>query len=200
MKRRFVTGIIALLPIGVTVFIVWFLVTRIGGILEAAFKKIPLLSTLPSIVISFIGFLAFLALIYIIGTIASGYIGRRVFKFGEEIVSKVPIIRVIYTSARKFTNAIFVDRAAFKKVVLVEYPRKGLYTLAFMTNESSWRINEKEDNVSVFIPTAPNPTSGYYAIVPRSEIRETSLSVDSAMRVIISGGIILPDEREAKKI
>jgi len=200
VKGKFVTGIVALLPISVTVFIIWFLVIKTGGLLETVFKKIPILSTLPSIVVSFIGFLALLTIIYLIGVITSGYVGRQILKLGENIVSKVPLIRVIYTSAREFTNSIFVNRGAFKRVVLIEYPRKGIYTLAFMTNESNWKIDGVEDNVNVFVPTTPNPTSGFYMIIPRSEVRETSLSIESAMKIIISGGVILPDNRDAQKI
>ncbi|MCK4353569.1 DUF502 domain-containing protein [candidate division WOR-3 bacterium] len=200
MKRKFITGIVALLPVGLTIFVVWFLVIKIGGLLQIIFEKIPHLSSLPSGIISLMGFITLVIIIYIIGVITSSYIGRRLFKFGEDIISRVPLIRTIYTSIRKFTNAVFMERSAFKKAVLIEYPRKGLYTLAFMTNELSWKVDGKEDNVSVFIPTSPNPTSGYYIIVPRSDIRETSLTVDSAMKVIVSGGVILPKNRETQKI
>lgn len=195
MRRKFITGIVALLPIGFTIFIIWFLVLRIGGLLKMFFRKIPALETLPPPIISLIGFLTLLVIIYVIGLITSSYIGNRVLKFGESIISKVPIIRVLYTSMRKFTNTVFLDRGAFKKVVLVEYPRKGLYTMGFMTNESEWNIAGKKGYVNLFIPTSPNPTSGYYVIVPRSDIRETSLSIDNAMKTIVSGGVIVPKDR-----
>jgi len=195
MRRKFITGIVALLPIGFTIFIIWFLVLRIGGLLKIFFRKIPALETLPPPIISLIGFLTLLVIIYVIGLITSSYIGNRVLKFGESIISKVPIIRVLYTSMRKFTNTVFLDRGAFKKVVLVEYPRKGLYTMGFMTNKSEWIIAGKKGYVNLFIPTSPNPTSGYYVIVPRSDIRETSLSIDSAMKTIVSGGVIVPKDR-----
>jgi len=200
MKRKFITGIVALLPIGFTVFICWFLVIRIGGLLEAVFNRIPALSLLPSPVISLIGFLALLIIIYIIGVITSSYIGRRLLKLGEDLISKVPIIRTVYISARKLTNAIFIEKSAFKKAIIVEFPRKGIYTMGFMTNEHSWEIDGKEENVNVFIPTSPNPTSGYYVIVPKSEIRETDLSIDTALRTIISGGVILPEQRKLTKL
>ncbi len=200
MKRKFITGIVALLPIGLTVFIIWFMVMKIGGLLEVVFRKIPTLSNLPLPLISFFGFLTLVLIIYMIGIITSSYIGKRILKFGEDIISKVPLIRIIYTSVRKFTNAVFIDKSAFEKAVVIEYPRKGIYTMGFLTNESSWEIDGKGENVNVFIPTSPNPTSGYYIIVPRVEIRETDLSIDGALRTIISGGVILPRNRKLTKL
>ncbi|MCK4307385.1 DUF502 domain-containing protein [candidate division WOR-3 bacterium] len=200
MKRKFITGVVALLPIGLTVFVVWFSVIRIGGLLEVVFKRIPELSSLPSPVISLIGFSTLVLIVYIIGVITSSYVGKRVLKFGEDLIAKVPLIRTLYISVRKFTNAIFIDKSAFEKAVVIEYPRKGIYTMGFMTNESDWEIDGKKGNVNVFIPTSPNPTSGYYIIIPRSEIRETELSIDAALRTIISGGVILPKKRKLTKL
>jgi uncharacterized membrane protein len=200
MKRKFITGLVAILPIGLTLFVFQFLVLRIGGLLKVAFKHIPQLSLLPSPIISIIGFLTIILLIYMIGVATSGYVGNRILKFAENLMSKVPIIRILYIAVRRFTNAIFIDKSAFKKAILIEYPRKGIFTLAFMTNESSWNIDGEGANISLFVPTTPNPTSGFYLVVPRSEVRETNLTIDEALRTIISGGVILPDHRQTRRL
>lgn len=199
MKRKFVTGLITTLPIGLTLFVIWFLVIKIGGILSAAFKLIPSLSRLPSPVISVIGFFALLILIYIIGVITSSYVGNKILKFTENLFTRVPLIRTLFISAKKFTDAIFMDRSAFKKAVLIEWPRKGVYTMAFMTNETSWEIEGNEMTVNLFMPTTPNPTSGFYIIMPRSQVIETNLSIDEALRTLISGGVILPGKRKVER-
>ncbi|MBI4723119.1 MAG: DUF502 domain-containing protein [Candidatus Stahlbacteria bacterium] len=224
MKKRFITGLIAILPISLTLLIIWFLVTRIGNILGVAIKYIPGLSILPTPVISLIGFLAIILLIYLIGVITSGYIGKRILNYTETLFSKFPVVRTVYTSAHKLTDAIFLSKSAFKKTVFVEFPRKGIYTIGFLTNEASWEIvaeqksrpggiepnklndtnepnainelNAINDNVNVFIPTAPNPTTGFYLIIPKSQIMEANLSIDEALRTIISGGVIVPDKRK----
>jgi uncharacterized membrane protein len=200
MKRKFITGLVAILPIGLTLFVLQFLVLRIGGLLKVAFRRIPWLSLLPSPIISIIGFLSILLLIYMIGVITSSYIGNRLLKFAENLISKLPIIRTLYTAVRRFTNAIFIDKSAFKKAILIEYPRRGIYTLAFMTNESSWDIDTIGANISLFVPTTPNPTSGFYLVVPRAEVRETNLTIDEALRTIISGGVILPKHRQTRRL
>lgn len=199
MKKKFITGIIAILPIGLTLFVIWFLVIKIGGILSVVFKAIPLLSQLPSPIISVIGFLALLLLIYIIGVITSSYIGNKILKYTENLFARVPLIRTLLISARKFTDAIFMDKSAFKKAVLIEWPRKGTYTIAFMTNETSWEIDGEQGNVNLFMPTTPNPTTGFYIIIPRSQVIETNLSIDEAIRALISGGVVLPEKRKITK-
>ena len=196
IKSVFVMGLVALIPITLTILIVWFLVIRIGGLLGAVFQNIPALASLPIPVISLLGFIGVIVLIYLIGLITSSYIGRAFLKAGEQLVSRLPIVRTIYNAARRLTDAVFLDRTAFKKVVMIEYPRKGLYTMGFLTNESAWSLEEKSDYVNVFVPTSPNPTSGFYLICPLSEIKETQLSIDEAFRTIISGGVILPERRD----
>lgn len=193
VRSTFIMGIIAILPIGLTFVVVWFLIAKIGGFFSVIFKNAILFQSLPSYVISLIGFIFIVAIIYLIGIITSSYIGRHTLKFGERMIERLPFIRTIYTSARRFTNAVFLDKGAFRKVVLIEYPRKGTWTLAFMTNESTWKIDK--EYINVFVPTSPNPTSGFYIIYPKGEAKETDLSVDEAFRTIISGGVILPENR-----
>ncbi|HID92904.1 MAG TPA: DUF502 domain-containing protein [bacterium (Candidatus Stahlbacteria)] len=199
MKARFLAGIAALLPIGLTVFVVWFLVTKLGRIIGSLFAKVPLLRQFPSPIISLIGLGTLVVFVYIIGAITSSYIGKRLFRVGERFLERVPIIRPLYTALRQFTQAIFLERSAFKKVVLVEYPRKGVYTIAFVTNETGWQIKKDHDYINLFVPTAPNPTSGYYVILPREETIPVDLTIDEALKTIVSGGVIIPKGKDVQE-
>ena len=195
VKKNFITGLIALFPIALTILVFWFVVTKVGGIVDELFKKIPYICGMPSFVLSFLGFVGIVIIIYLIGAITRSYIGRKAFSVGENIITKVPVIKAIYASGRKFTDALFIEKAGFKKAVIVEFPKQGMYSLGFLTNESGWEIAGKE-NVNVFVPTAPNITTGFYLLVPRSEIIETNLTIDDALKTIISAGVIVPDKRK----
>lgn len=192
MKKKFLAGIIALFPIGLTLFICWLIIDKIGGILGRVFRVVPIVSLWSPFVHSILGFIALLIIIYIIGTITTSYLGRKLFHLGEIIITKIPLIRPIYNAGRKIIDALFINRSAFKSVVLVEFPRKGMYSLGFLTSESSLKTRESSNNVSVYIPV-PN---SFHLIVPRSEVTETDLPIDAALQIIFSGGIIQPTKTD----
>jgi uncharacterized membrane protein len=128
--------------------------------------------------------------------ITSSFIGRWLLRLTDRFFSKLPLVRSVYSSARQLTDTLFIDRSALKEVVLIEYPRKGIYTLAFVTNETRWKI-EKHGNlncVNVFVPTSPNPTSGFFLIIPEDEIIKTNIPIEWGFKIIVSGGIVLPDD------
>ena len=195
MENKFIAGIIALFPISLTLFLCWFIIDKIGGVLGKAFKVIPVISSLHPFVHAIFGFIALLIIIYIIGVITTSYIGRKLLHLGETIITKIPLIRPVYNAGRKLTEALFINRSAFKSVVLFEFPRKGIYALGFLTNDSSLKTPDSSDNVSVFLPTPNN----FHLIVPRSEIIETKLPVDTALQIIFSGRIIQPAEADLKQ-
>ena len=195
MRKNLITGLIAIFPIGLTILVVWFVVTKVGGIIDEVLKKIPYIHLLPSFVISFLGFIGIVIAIYLIGAITRSYLGHKAFGVGESIVTRIPIIKSIYTSGRKFTDALFIEKAGFKKTVIVEFPKAGVYSIGFLTNESGWEIKGKE-TVNVFVPTIPNITTGFYLLVPRSELIDTEMTIDDALKTIISGGVIIPDKRK----
>ncbi|MDD5528496.1 MAG: DUF502 domain-containing protein [bacterium] len=199
MRKNLITGIIALLPIGLTIFVFWFLIDKFGGIFSNFFKLIPGVCTLYPFVHSFMGFLAFLIIVWVIGAIATSYIGHRFFVLWESIIIKVPFIRPIYAAGRQLSDALSIDKSksAFKSVVIVEFPRKGVYSMGFLTNDKSLKIKDVPDNISVFVPTVPNITTGFYLIIPRSEVIEIPITIDAALRTIVSGGIIPPEWQTA---
>ncbi len=194
IKKHFITGIIAILPIFITVLIFWFLIKKIGGGVGHIFVNIPYLKNTPDFILALIGFFILLLIIYIIGAITSSVVGRWVLKVFESFIKKLPLIRTIYSSARELTNSMFISKTPFEKVVLIPYPNKYSYALAFLTNEKFWTIDNKK-YLNIFIPTSPNPTSGYYLMYPSNEIIRTEIPVEWAFRIIVSGGMLLPEER-----
>lgn len=197
IKRHFITGFVAILPLVFTISVIWFLIQKVGGFFGEYFTRIPAFINISKPLSSFFGFLAVVIGIYLIGLITSGFIGRWSVKRIDNFMTRVPFVKGLYNAIRQLVNTIFLDRSAFSKVVIIKYPWKNTYTLAFLTNEDKWEINDKEF-YNIFLPTSPNPTSGYYLLYPVSEIIKTDISIQNGFKVIASGGIILPDKRRFK--
>jgi len=197
LKTVFTTGLLTILPLAVTIYvfyvIFYFLDNLIGGLFESVFNfHIP-----------GIGFVSGLLLILLIGFVASNIIGNRLINFFDTIFQRVPITRGIYTSAKQIIDAFTVQgKNAFQKVVLLEYPRKGLYVIGFVTGQSRGEIQEKTagETLNIFVPTTPNPTSGMLILAPRPEVIELDMSVEEGMKVIISGGLFSPADFNKKVI
>ena len=189
MKKIFTTGLLTLLPLAITIYVFYmvfnFLDNLLGDLIKALFNyRVP-----------GIGFAAGLLLILIVGFIASNIIGNRLITFSDKLLQRLPLARSIYTSAKQIIDAFTVQgKNAFQKVVLLEYPRKGLYALGFVTSSSISEIQEKThaEILSVFIPTTPNPTSGMLILAPRHEVIDLEMTIEEGMKVIISGGLFSP--------
>lgn len=194
IKRHFITGLVAILPLALTVGVVWFLIQRIGGFLGNYFTRIPTFANISRPLSSFLGFVTVIIGVYLIGLVTSGFLGRWFVKQMDNMMTKVPFIKVLYNASRRLANTIFLDRSAFSKVVLIQYPWENTYTLAFLTNKDKWTISNKE-YYNIFLPTSPNPTSGYYLLYPVSDVVLTDISIQEGFKIIASGGIIIPDER-----
>ncbi|MDW7728490.1 MAG: DUF502 domain-containing protein [Bacillota bacterium] len=189
LKTVFTTGLLTILPLAVTIYVFYlvfsFLDNLIGGLIEAIFNyRVP-----------GIGFAAGILLILIVGFIASNIIGSRLINFSDSLLQRLPLAKGIYTSAKQIIDAFTVQgKNAFQKVVLIEYPRKGLFVLGFVTGSSKGEIQEKThgETLNIFIPTTPNPTSGMLILAPRHEVIELDMTVEQGMKVIISGGLFSP--------
>lgn len=136
-----------------------------------------------------------LSLLLLVGTgiLAANYFGQRLMSWGESILSRIPLVRSIYNSVKQVINTILsTNSEAFRKVLLVEYPRKGLWTIGFQTGAVNAEISNKinEEMISLFIPTTPNPTSGFLVMIPKQEVIELSMSIDEALKFIISLGVM----------
>jgi uncharacterized membrane protein len=195
IKRHFITGLVAILPLGLTAGVIWFLIQKIGGFFGKYFTQISLFSNISKPLSSLLGFIAVIIGIYVIGFITSSFIGRWFINTLDKIMTKLPFVKGFYNATRQLVNAIMIDHSAFSKVVIIKYPWENTYTLAFLTSEDKWKIGE-EEYFNVFLPTSPNPTSGYYLIYPASEVIETEISIQDGFKIITSGGVILPRMRK----
>lgn len=192
LRRYFITGFVALLPLGVTVFIAWFLISKLGVLFGTFLKYIPGISRLPQVVLTIFGFIILVLFVVGVGAVTSGLFGRWFFSALEHLFSRLPFVKGIYTSTRRLTDAVLVDKNSFKRVVLVEYPRKGLYAVGFATQEQEIDLGSGKKGLSVYLPTTPTPMNGWLVIVPAEEVYETNLSVDEGLKLIISGGVVVP--------
>ncbi|MEE8179786.1 MAG: DUF502 domain-containing protein [bacterium] len=191
IERQFFAGLAVLLPIGLTLYIIWTLFNFVSKSVTPLLIRIPLLQEMPVIVLKVIAVLITFVIIWIIGLVATNIVGRKILKLPEILLLKAPVVNRIYQTIRQIIQTIIVSKTALRQVVLVEYPRKGVYTIAFVTNV----YEEKgKKNVSLFIPTTPNPTSGFFVIVPEEEVIPLKMTVEEAMKLVVSAGIITPED------
>jgi len=184
-------GILITLPIGLTAWILVWIFTRMEDLVQ------PALKTFFGLEIPGIGFAITVVLILLAGVIASFVLGRRLLRFGDSLFGRVPLAGNLYTAIRQITQSFSEPRkTGFMQVVLIEFPRRGARTIGFITNESSDASGKKLLNV--FVPTSPNPTSGFLQIVGESEIIRTDISVDDALKMVVSGGRMSLEEVREK--
>lgn len=188
MRNYFLTGLIVLLPAVISIFVLWRLFTGLDRIL-GRFVELWLGYKIPGV-----GLVALILIIIGIGAIASNIIGRRLIRIGEAIVARIPIIRWIYRTTKQLFSTLLAERStSFRKVVLINYPYKGMYSMAFQTSESAGPVEDAVDGrrlVSVFLPTTPNPTSGYFLLVPQEDVIPLDISVNEGLKYIISAGAL----------
>jgi uncharacterized membrane protein len=188
------TGLVALTPLAITLWVLWRLYLLIDSTLRPWLQRLdPRLSeTYPDFIITLIAAIAFLLLITLVGLFTRNLIGIAFFGLVERFFDKIPGVRSLFSATKQIAEVLLADRrSAFKQVVLFEYPRRGIYSVGFVTAEVS-----DHDYLNVFLPTTPNPTSGYLLIVPRVEAAVLPLTIEEGVRLIISGGSVM-DARQA---
>jgi len=199
VRRYFVTGILVLLPLAVTVWLLWRIIGAVEGGVRSAMERLGL-----TYYVGY-GFLVVIAVIFLAGLIAQNVIGRKLVQFMEGFVTKIPFVSKVYLTVQQIRDA-FIGRehALFQSVAVVEYPRTGLYTICFVTSTAEGEVQNKTEEhvVCVFVPTTPNPTSGYLLFVPQEDLIPLSMTVEEAMKLVISGGALIPPHRvdELKRI
>ena len=197
LRKYILAGMVVWLPIIVTFVILRFIIDLLDqtiSLIPRAYQPEMLLGTnIPGL-----GVILSLFLLVITGIIATNIIGQRLFVWSESILAKIPLVRTIYNTSKQVIQAMFSPNSkAFRKVLLVEYPRKGIYSIGFQTGVTTSSVREHigKDLVSIFIPTTPNPTAGFIMMFPQSEVIELSMSVDEALKFIISLGMMQPAEK-----
>lgn len=191
VRARAVAGILLILPVGVTLFVLQFFVRWVEAIFGQPIDKILYHVFHRDISIPGLGVLAFFIFLYVAGIIATNVVGRSFAYLTDRFFTTIPLARTIYVAAKQLTSALSTERIqTFRQTVFVEFPKSGTYTIGFATNEIL--DGQGRAFLSVFIPTTPNPTSGYMLVVPKDRAIPSSLKIDEAINSVISGGFALP--------
>lgn len=202
LRTNFLTGLVVVAPIGMTLWLIW---TITGQIDSWVLPFIPTTFTLkPYIGIDLrgLGVIIFLIFTIIVGWLTKGIMGKSLLKLGEDIVDRMPVVRSIYNGLKQLAETVFAQsETSFDKVCIIEYPRKGIYAIAFISTTTKGEVNRKipeaEQMISVFLPTTPNPTSGFLLFLPQSDLIELDMTVGDAMKLVISAGLVYPNMKDA---
>ncbi len=195
LRSYFLAGVLSLLPVIVTIYVFWTAFQALDN-LTSRLVEVWLGYSVPGV-----GFLLSVILVTLVGVVTTNVVGRHLVAFGERIVQKIPMANTIYSSVKQLIDTFTVSkRGAFSRVVLVQYPRQGVYSIGFVSNDANDEIQSKteKDMMFVFVPTAPNPTSGFLILFPKEECIDLDLNVEEAFKTILSGGLLLPTETSDK--
>ena len=186
LRIYFITGILVVAPSVITIYVLWKLFKGLDRFLG---------DHLPYGWIPGTGLLAVICIILFAGMLTRNYVGRKLLELWEALLARIPVMSRFYLAVKQIGEAVFSSKSkAFRSVVLIQYPRKGIYSLAFVTSVPTYELREKlgEGMVSVFVPTTPNPTSGFFLVVPLKEVMPLSMSVEDGLKLVISGGTVQP--------
>lgn len=197
IRNVFITGLLITLPIALTWFILQFLLNNFDA-LSPVFTKVLIQLGAPipeGYRIPFLGLGVTMLIVLLVGWFTTNFFGKKLFKIGETLIEKIPFVRRIYTGSKQVVLSIAeADTTSFRKVVLLEFPRRGLLAIGFVTGESRGEVQQKtqEKMLNVFVPTMPNPTSGFLIFSPSEELTEVSMTIEEGVKYVVSGGIITP--------
>lgn len=198
LRANFLTGLVVIVPVGVTAWLVW---TVVGWVDAFVLPLVPA-RFLPEQYIGInlrgIGVIFFFLFTIVIGWIAKGLIGRTLIGWAERQVDRMPVVRTIYNGLKQIAETVFSQKeTSFDRACLVEYPRRGIWAIAFISTNAKGEIDAQtprdETYLSVFLPTTPNPTSGFLLFVPQSDVIELSMAIEDAAKLVISAGLVYPN-------
>ena len=200
LRNNFLTGLVVVAPIILTIYVIYLIVgfidTRVTPLIPARYHPEELLG----MDIFGFGVIIFVIFTTIVGMLTKGLFGRQLVRFGEGLVDRTPVVRSIYNAVKQIVETIFAQsKSSFQKACLVEYPRKGIWAVAFVSTEAKGELPGKMDEpdvLSVFLPTTPNPTSGFLLFVPRRDVVMLDMSVEEAAKMVISAGLVVPPTPE----
>ena len=201
MRAYFFAGILVIAPISITFYLAWLFIGFIDG------KVTPLLPVKynPETYLPFalpgLGMVILVIFLMMIGAVTAGFMGRLWTRFSERMLTRMPVIRNIYSAVKQILETVLADHSkAFREAVLVEYPRRGIWAIAFITGRTEGEVQNvtEEECTNIFLPTTPNPTSGFLLFVPKKDLIPLSMTVEEAIKMVISGGIITPSDHRPK--
>lgn len=198
LKRYFLTGLLVIIPIWGTILILKTLFVSLDRILGDL-----LVQLVPSHYVPGLGILALIVLVFVTGLFATNFMGRQVVKWWEKCLDRVPLVRGIYSTLKSVMGIVSVsEHASYNRVVMIQFPKNGHYCIAFVTGVTKGEVQDfaQEPLIHVYVPTSPNPTSGYFLLVPEHEVTSIDISVEEAMKLIVSGGLYSPSASVASAV
>jgi uncharacterized membrane protein len=197
MKRYLIAGLLVWVPLGITIWVINFLVTTLDQTLLLVPETMR-----PEALIGFhipgLGVVLSFLILLATGVVTANFFGQRLIRIWEAVLGRIPVVKSIYSSVKQVSDTVLSDQGtAFRKALLVEFPRPGCWTIAFLTGTPADTVLDHlpGEHISVYVPTTPNPTGGYFVMVPKHAVRELDMSVDDALKYIISMGVVSPRRR-----
>ncbi len=191
-RKHFLTGLLAITPLAITAWILWKFYGLISATVGPWIRRVPYLAeNYPEYYLVLVGLIVLFLLISLVGMFTRNLIGMAFFRLVERFIERIPVVKSVFSASKQIAAVFLQDRrTAFRKVVVFEYPRAGMYAMGFVTRDSA-----DDDQVAVFLPTTPNPTSGFMLLIPQAHLTELSIPVEDAIKLIVSGGSIMtPDQ------
>ncbi|MGB0662042.1 MAG: DUF502 domain-containing protein [Mangrovicoccus sp.] len=199
LRASFLTGLVVIAPIGLTIYLVW---TVVGWVDAFVLPLVPGRFNPEQYGINLrgAGVVFFLVFTVLVGYVAKGIIGRSMITAAEGLVDQMPVVRSIYAGLKQITETVFAQQdTSFDRACLIEYPRKGIWAIGFISTEAKGEVNRRgggdDTLLSVFVPTTPNPTSGFLLFFPKSDVIELDMAVEDAAKLVISAGLVYPNEK-----
>jgi len=189
LRKTFFAGLFVIIPIGITIFILKFLFNLADGILGSYIDELITLITGHELHLPGLGMIIGAVAIYLTGLVATNFIGNKLLRFGEAVLARIPIVKSIYTSSKQLIQVFQEGKSSYRRAVFVEWPRPGVKAIGFVTAEL---VQEGVDMVVVYLPTMPNPTSGFALYFRAAEVQDSGMTVEDAVKFVVSGGVVLP--------
>ncbi|HKK01739.1 MAG TPA: DUF502 domain-containing protein [Desulfuromonadales bacterium] len=199
LKKKLGTGLLVIIPVGLTIFVLRFLFNVADGVFAPFIHKTVSVFFGETSYIPGLGMIAGLVVVYVTGLVATNVFGRRLVDYWDRFLSHIPIVKSIYTSSKQITNVFSKGgKNSFRRSVYVEFPKEGCFSIAFITNSVQAESGRRYH--TVFVPTSPNPTSGYVLLLEEDKVFPTAFGVEEAMKIIMSGGMVTPEVIRAKRL
>ncbi|MBY6157290.1 DUF502 domain-containing protein [Pseudooceanicola nitratireducens] len=201
LRSSFLTGIVVILPIGLTIWLIWTLAGWVDGVVLPLVPQTFQPEKYIGINLRGVGIIFFLVFTIIVGWIAKGLIGRSLLRYAESWVDQLPFVRSIYAGAKQIAETVFNQQdRSFEKACLVQYPRKDIWAIGFVSTEAKGEVATRAQTgstlMSVFVPTTPNPTSGFLLFFPKEDVIELDMTVEDAAKLVISAGLVYPNAKD----
>jgi len=209
LRTSFLTGIVVIAPVALTLWLIWSVIGWFDGFVlpfvPDAYRPEQILNTIfgydLKLNIRGVGVVVFLIFATLVGWLAKGLIGRSFIKYAENLVNRMPVVRSFYSGIKQIAETVFAQQErSFEKACMIEYPRKGIWAIGFISTTAKGEIAERNSSegpmVSVFVPTTPNPTSGFLLFFPKADIVELDMSIEDAAKLVISAGLVYPPTKK----